>query len=93
MDSVNAPLYYRLKNCLQLIVELSSELEALPYGKGFNADLEVIRNFLNSAATAHITEENVKRIELATNNFLKEIGLLTRSFNRGKFLFADTRLQ
>lgn len=68
-------LMFRLNNCLETILELEQELEKLDLSRNFVAELEVLKGFMSKMEKIQVSEDEVKRIESATGNFLQELKL------------------
>ncbi|WP_320169877.1 hypothetical protein [Maridesulfovibrio sp.] len=68
-------LKLRLNNCLETILELEQELEKLDMSRKFIAELEVLKGFMNKMEKIQVSEDEVERIESATDNFLMELKL------------------
>ena len=66
-------LQLRLKNCLQTILELEPALERLEMGHMLLQDYATLRTFIDKLAEVALQEDDVRRIELATSNFLQEL--------------------
>lgn len=71
--SDNSHLRLRLKNCLQTILELKGDIDALPFGHVFMADIDNLESFLDKLANIVVSEQEVQRVELATARFLDEL--------------------
>lgn len=75
----NTLLRSRLKNCIETILDLEPALGEFEVGKEFLAEFSKLKNFmqrLNSvfgSSDEFIEENDVKRIEAATANFLEEL--------------------
>jgi len=63
----------RIANCLQTILELEPELERLELGSSLLDEFAVLKSFLEKLDKVEVSEEDVRRIELATSNFLDEL--------------------
>lgn len=63
----------RIANCLQTILELESELEKLELGSSLLEEFAVLKSFLEKLDKVEVSEEDVRRIEQATANFLEEL--------------------
>lgn len=68
-------LQLRLKNCLQTILELEPDLRALSVQEKFHEELKLIRNYLDRLEDMSLSEEEVTRLERATETFLGELRL------------------
>lgn len=71
--SVDASLHSRLRNCLQTILELNDGFNSPVLVHAFMRELELIRKFLHHLDAAELQEEDVLRIEKATEVFLDEL--------------------
>ena len=69
----NSRLHSRLRNCLQTILELEPDLERLQIVRPLLAEFEMLKNIYNRLETILIQENDVKRIENATEHFLAEM--------------------
>lgn len=82
-------LKLRLKNCLQTILDLKEDLDAIPYGASFLPELGSLENFLSNLVNITVSEAEVRRVELATDKFLVELrplmekGRISESKNGG----------
>lgn len=63
----------RITNCLQTILELEPELERLELGHSLLDEFVVLKSFLEKIDKVEVCEEDVRRIEQATANFLEEL--------------------
>ncbi len=72
-DMIN--LQFRLKNCLQTILELEPDIERLELGHVLLKEYSVLRSFIEKLDQVVLEEEDVCRIERATANFLEELKL------------------
>ncbi len=63
----------RISNCLQTILELEPELERLELGHSLLDEFVVLKSFLEKIDRVEVSEEDVRRIEQATANFLEEL--------------------
>lgn len=68
-------LYIRLKNCLQTILELETDMASLQMRNEFQAELETLKEYLNRIENISLAEDDVLRLERATANFLEELRL------------------
>lgn len=66
-------LRLRLQNCLQTILELKSDLGAVPFGASFMPELGSLEQFLAKIENVELNEAEVRRVELATDKFLDEL--------------------
>lgn len=69
-------LKLRLQNCLQTILELKSDLDAMPFGMSFLPEFGSLETFLSKMGEFALNENDVRRIEAATDNFLSELKAL-----------------
>lgn len=63
----------RVSNCLQTILELEPDLERLRLGHILLREFNVLKSFLTRLEDVRIDENDVLRIEAATENFLREL--------------------
>lgn len=63
----------RISNCLQTILELEPELEKLELGHSLLDEFMVLKSFLEKIDRVEVNEDDVRRIEQATANFLQEL--------------------
>lgn len=68
-----AELKLRLQSCLQTILELRNELDAMPFGIEFMPEIGSLEEFLSRIDHVQINEPEVLRIEQATGKFLSEL--------------------
>ena len=68
-------LYSRLKNCLQTILDLEPDLERLRLPDTFRTELEALKLHLERIRHFDFREEDLKRLEAATEKFLEELRL------------------
>lgn len=73
--SVNMPsqLHMRLKNCLQTILELETDMSSLQMRSEFESELETLKEYLSRIEQLSLAEDDVLRLERATANFLEEL--------------------
>lgn len=69
----DASLVARVSNCLQTILELEPGLAHLDLGDLLMAEFQVLKTFLKRVDALTVAEDDVRRIEMATEIFLKEI--------------------
>ena len=69
-------LRVRLQNCLQTILDLRGELDAMPLGASFMPEIGSLENFLARLGQVRLDEAEVLRIEQATGKFLSELKML-----------------
>jgi hypothetical protein len=63
----------RISNCLHTILELEPDLERLQFGHYLLRDFNILKMFLSHVEEIEVQEQDVARIEAATENFLKEL--------------------
>lgn len=63
----------RVSNCLQTILDLESDLDRLQMGHVLIKEFKVLKSFLSKVERIDIQEQDVQRIESATENFLREL--------------------
>jgi Leucine-rich repeat (LRR) protein len=63
----------RISNCLQTILDLEPDLERLQMGHVLIKEFKVLKTFLSKVERIEIQEQDVRRIETATENFLREL--------------------
>jgi hypothetical protein len=63
----------RISNCLHTILELEPDLERLQFGHYLLRDFNILKMFLSHVEEIDVQEQDVARIEAATENFLKEL--------------------
>jgi hypothetical protein len=63
----------RISNCLHTILELEPDLEQLQFGHYLLRDFNILKMFLSHVEEFDVQEQDVARIEAATENFLKEL--------------------
>lgn len=73
MDSNASNLQSRLLNCLETIIELERDLERLELGHVLLSEFEQLKSFMERIDQVAVDEEDVRRIEAATSNFLDEL--------------------
>ncbi len=66
-------LQVRLKNCLQTILELETDLERFHVDDFVLKEFQLLKSFLSRVDDVRLDEADVRRIETATENFLKEL--------------------
>lgn len=66
-------LMIRVSNCLETILELEYELKRFDMGKTLVDEFDMLKDFLSRMNNIEVCEEDVKRIEAATANFLEEL--------------------
>ncbi len=74
MEEKNAlNLQLRIVNCLQTILDMEQELRRLELGHVLIKEFGVLKSFLSKIEMVQIEEDDVLRIEKATENFLEEL--------------------
>lgn len=68
-------LLHRITNCLQTILELEPSIERLELGEAMRDEFEVLKSYLSRLEDIPLREEDVQRIEHATEAFLREMCL------------------
>lgn len=68
----NSELRFRLRNCLQTILEIKEDSAFAPYATVFAAEFHTLSSFINQMDEISLDEDTVQRIEKATERFLKE---------------------
>jgi len=63
----------RIESCLHTILELEPDLERLQFGHYLLRDFNILKMFLSHVEEIEVQEQDVARIEAATENFLKEL--------------------
>ncbi|MDR2892382.1 MAG: hypothetical protein LBV80_04775 [Deltaproteobacteria bacterium] len=86
LTHVDLLLNSRLRNCLQTILELKEEMNGLSFDLIFFDEISVIRNFLRQIDDMSLCEDDVRRIEGATEQLLRE---LNGVFDKSAKLSAD----
>lgn len=70
----------RIINCLQTILELEPMLRSLDTGRLLLAEFTTLKTFLKEMDAIALDEDDVERIETATERFLQELKIpVTRS--------------
>jgi len=73
MDPNVTTLQSRLLNCLETIIELEQDIERLELGHVLLAEFNQLKTFMERIDQVAVEEEDVRRIEAATSNFLDEL--------------------
>jgi len=68
-----APLTARIVNCLQTILEFEPMLRAMELGKFLLPEFSALKEFLDGLDGVSLDEDDVSRIETATERFLHEL--------------------
>lgn len=63
----------RIVNCLQTILELEPMLRRIDTGHLLLSEFKVLKSFLNEMDSIELDEDDVARIEVATERFLQEL--------------------
>lgn len=66
-------LHFRLRSCLQAILDLEPELKTIELAEPLLAEYATLKNIYNKLDTLAIQEDDVRRIENATAHFLEEL--------------------
>lgn len=69
---MNYTLQARLKECLQTILDFQGQLEEQHTKPSFTNELTLLRDFVQKIDVLTLSEEEVYRIEVVTENFLSE---------------------
>ncbi len=70
-------LHLRLKNCLQTIIDIESDVELYPLYGVLKSEMDTLKKFLIEIESMELSEDDVVRLEDATTLFLNEIYLLS----------------
>jgi hypothetical protein len=74
MDNVKSSVFAaRIMNCLQTILELEPLLRTIDSGHLLLSEFKVLRAFMDDMDSVALDEEDVSRIEMATERFLQEL--------------------
>lgn len=74
MDHTETPgLSARILNCLQTVLELEPIISRLELGFVLLTEFKVLKSFLKNMETMELDENDVTRIEVATEHFLQEL--------------------
>ena len=74
MEQINSStLAARIMNCLQTILELEPMLRNMDPGHILLSEFKKLKPFLNDMESLSLDEEDVSRIETATERFLQEL--------------------
>ncbi len=68
-------LYYRLRSCLETILDLEGELEKCDLAHLLRAELGLLHSFMDNIPEQDLHEADVERVEAATAAFLKHLAL------------------
>ena len=66
-------LQFRLKNCLQTILDMQPALRASCRGS-LSEDMKLLRSYMGRVDHMDLGEEDVVRLEQMTSRFLRELG-------------------
>lgn len=69
----SSALSARIINCLQTILELEPVLRRMDSGRMMLSEFKMLKIFLNGMDTVSLQEDEVTRIEKATERFLQEL--------------------
>ncbi|MCA1944092.1 MAG: hypothetical protein LDL30_02265 [Desulfovibrio sp.] len=72
-DEARQSLQMRLTNCLQTILDLEPELERLELSDMLLQEYNVLKSFMDNVNSVDLEEQDVRRIEEATESFLAEL--------------------
>ncbi|AGW14264.1 hypothetical protein [Megalodesulfovibrio gigas] len=72
-DEARNSLQMRLTNCLQTILDLEPELERLELSEMLLQEYNVLKSFMDNVDSVDLEEQDVRRIEEATEGFLAEL--------------------
>lgn len=75
-------LHIRLKNCLQTILELETDMTSLQMRSEFQGELETLKEYLSRIEHLSLAEDDVLRLERATANFLEELRIPLAQISR-----------
>jgi len=73
MRGATAPLIARIVNCLQTILELEPMLRTMELGRFLLPEFSALKDFLRDLDGVTLDEDDVSRIETATEQFLHEL--------------------
>lgn len=82
-------LHDRLRNCLQTILDLEQSLGQMDVTKPILAEFVMLKEIYERLETLFVQEDDVRRIEDATANFLLE---LRKALKNGMPAGADRRI-
>ncbi len=68
-------LQLRLKNCLQTILDVESDVSKYPLYSAFKPEMETLKKYLIDVDNLELSEDEVLRLENATTQFLSELYL------------------
>ena len=69
-----SPLHSRLESCIQAILSLERDIHTGEWGRCFDKEFAMLRDFLRRAPCLKLAESDVAQFENATTAFLAEIG-------------------
>ncbi len=68
-------LQLRLKNCLQTILDVESDIAKYPLYDTLKPEMETLKKYLHDVDNLELSEDDVNRLEKATTTFLNELYL------------------
>ncbi len=68
-------LQLRLRNCLQTILDVESDIERYPLYDALKSEMETLKKYLTDVDNLELSEDDVERMERATTLFLNELYL------------------
>ncbi len=68
-------LQLRLKNCLQTILDVETDVAKYPLYGAFKPEMETLKKYLTDIDNLELSEDDVARLEQATTLFLNELYL------------------
>ncbi len=80
----SSSLAARIVNCLQTILELEPMLRRMDSGQVLLSEFKVLKAFLNDMDNIALDEDDVTRIENATECFLQELKTPATAFRQGE---------
>lgn len=69
----NGELHSRLRNCLQTILDLESDLDRLALSGELMTEFSTLKTYMERLGDVSLEEDDVRRIERATAHFLEEL--------------------
>lgn len=81
---MDSHLHVRLRNCLQTILDLESDMDALEGYSNFRADMETLKGCLDRVGQMQLIEEDVLRLESATAHILDELRFPLARLRQGR---------
>lgn len=73
VDPAASTLQCRLMSCLEAILDMERDLERIEVGQVLLGEFNRIKLFMKMIDRIALDEEDVRRIEAATSNFLEEL--------------------